>query len=215
MKINEVFVYLLDFIYKKRCFICKSAKENKILCSKCKKEIVYNKPHLLKYIDNIAVYSCCEYSGIAKNLIKLLKFHNKKPLAKEIAKISFNYLYQLNIDFSDYEIVCVPLHINKKRKRGFNQCELISTELANILNIPYNFELIKKIKNTKPMYKLKNYERYNNLKNAFFVDKTKYNNKKIILFDDITTTGSTLKEIIKELKQNNINDITCFTFTNT
>ena len=74
---------------------------------------------------------------------------------------------------------------------------------------------IKKIRYTEPMYRLNYEQRLINLKDAFEVNKNAFNNKKILLIDDIVTTGSTLSEIIKELKKNNINDIICFTFTNT
>ena len=126
-----------------------------------------------------------------------------------------NYINFLNLDFSDYEIICVPLHKNKKKKRGFNQCELISNELSKLLNIPVNFNLIKRIKNTKPMYNLKISERKENLKDAFNVEKQNFHNKKLLLIDDIITTGTTVSEIIKSLKKENINEIVCLSFTNT
>ena len=72
----------------------------------------------------------------------------------------YDYIKNLNIDFSEFEIICVPLHKKKQRKRGFNQCELISKDLSLKLNIPYNFNLIKRIEN---------------LKDAFCVEKAFYN----------------------------------------
>lgn len=209
------FSKILNFLYKKHCLLCKSKKENTFLCSECKKEIVFNSKKLLKEIDGIKIYSACNYSGNPLDLIRLLKFHNKKELAVEIAKISFDFLQSLDIDFSEFEIVPVPINKKKKRERGFNQCELISFELSKLMNIPFNFNLIKKIRYTEPMYRLNYEQRLINLKDAFEVNKNEFNNKKILLIDDIVTTGSTLSEIIKELKKNNINDIICFTFTNT
>ena len=206
---------ILNFIYKKSCLICHSRKENSFLCTNCKKEIKFNDFKILKLIDNVKIYSCCNYSGIPQKLVRLLKFHNKKFLAKEISDLIYEYINNLNINFSDYEIICVPLHKKKQRKRGFNQCELISKELSLKLNIPFNFNLIKRIKNTKSMYKLKYKERIENLKDAFFVDINFYNGKKLLIIDDIVTTGTTLNEMIKELKKSGIEDITCLTFTNT
>ena len=205
----------LNFIYKKSCIICHSKKENSFLCSKCKNEISFNETKVLKEIDGIKVYSCCNYSGIPQKLVRLLKFHKKKFLAKTISKLMYKYLNSLNFDISDYEIICVPLHKKKQKKRGFNQCELISLELSKMINLPCNFNLIKRIKNTKSMYNLKKPERIENLKDAFEVDKKEFHNKKLLIIDDIITTGTTLSEIIKELKKNNINDIVCLTYTNT
>lgn len=209
------FDYILNFIYKKSCIICNSKKENTFLCSKCIEEIQFNDYKNLNYFENVELYSCCNYSGIPQKLIRLLKFHNKKFLSTYISKLMFNYLSNINKDFSDYEIIFVPLHKIKQRKRGFNQCELISKELSTLMKIPFNKNLIKRVKNTKSMYNLKKYQRIENLKNAFFVDKKFYNNKKLLIIDDIVTTGTTLQEIINEFSKNNIKDIFCLTFTNT
>ena len=209
------FSEILNFLYKKSCLICGNKKENSFFCSKCEKEVKYNEFNILKNIEGINIYSCCNYSGIPQKLVRLLKFHNKKILSVDIAKLMNNYINFLNLDFSDYEIICVPLHKNKKKKRGFNQCELISNELSELLKIPVNFDLIKRIKNTKPMYNLKISERKENLKDAFNVEKQNFHNKKLLLIDDIITTGTTVSEIIKSLKKENINEIVCLSFTNT
>ena len=209
------FSEILNFLYKKSCLFCNNKKENSFFCSNCKKEIKFNEFKILKNIDGVNIYSCCNYSGIPQKLVRLLKFHNKKFLSVDIAKIMKEYIDFFNINFSEYEIICVPLYKNKKKKRGFNQCELISIELSKLLELPYNFDLIKRIKNTKPMYNLKIDERIENLKDAFLVDKQYFHNKKILLIDDIITTGTTVSEIIKSLKKENINEITCLSFTNT
>jgi len=206
---------ILNFLYKKSCLFCNNKKENSFFCSKCKKELHFNEFKVLKIIDGINIYSCFNYSGIPQKMVRLLKFHNKKFLSVDIAKLMKEYIDFLNFDFSEYEIICVPLHKNKKKKRGFNQCELISVELSKLLEIPYNFNLIKRIKNTKPMYNLKIDERRENLKEAFSVEKENFHNKKLLLIDDIITTGTTVSEILKTLKKENITEITCISFTNT
>ena len=72
-----------------------------------------------------------------------------------------------------------------------------------------NNDLIKRIKDTKPQYKLSRQERLKNLSEAFEVDITKNSNMPVLILDDICTTGSTFEEMIKTLKNNGITDIVC------
>ena len=90
---------------------------------------------------------------------------------------------------------------------------LVGEEFCRITSNTLNKDLIKRIKDTKPQYKLKRNERVKNLSNAFQVDLSQYHGKTILLIDDICTTGSTFEEMIKELKRNGINDIICFAAT--
>ena len=91
--------------------------------------------------------------------------------------------------------------------------ELVATEFCNLTGYNTNFELIKRIKDTKPQYKLTKKQREENLHNAFKTDKSKLKVGKILILDDICTTGSTFEEMIRELKRNEIEDIICFATT--
>ena len=93
---------------------------------------------------------------------------------------------------------------------------LIAKEFSKLTNIKINKKLIKKIKYTKPQYKVKN--RYKNILNSFQINKKELlnvNNKTILLIDDITTSGATLEEIINLLLEYNINKIVCLTIAKT
>ena len=76
--------------------------------------------------------------------------------------------------------------------------------------IEWQENLVKRIKDTKPQYKLNRAERLKNLANAFEVNRKFYNNKTLLIIDDICTTGSTFEEIIKSLNKQEIYDIICF-----
>ena len=91
--------------------------------------------------------------------------------------------------------------------------DLVGEEFARIIGCSYNPYLIKRIKDTKPQYNLKRPQRMENLKGAFEVDVTKLQHGKLLLIDDICTTGSTFEEMISELKKSGIDDIVCFTAT--
>ena len=88
--------------------------------------------------------------------------------------------------------------------------ELVCEEFSKLSGFGYNFELIKRIKDTKPQYKLSRNQRLENLSNAFEIDKNKYSGKTLLILDDICTTGSTFEEMIKGLNNIGIVDIICF-----
>ena len=90
---------------------------------------------------------------------------------------------------------------------------LVAEEFCNLSGCTPNTDVIKRIKDTKPQYKLKKAEREINLKDAFEVDETNLLPMKILIIDDICTTGSTFEEMIKEFEKHNIFDITCFAAT--
>ena len=85
--------------------------------------------------------------------------------------------------------------------------ELVAEEFCKLSGYSFDFELIKRIKDTKPQYNLKRKERMENLQNAFMVLKTM--DKPILIIDDICTTGSTFESMIMELHKKGIYNITC------
>ena len=116
-------------------------------------------------------------------------------------------------DERDFQIVPVPIYEKRKKKRKYNHMELVGEELSRLSQMTYNPNLIKRIKDTKPQYNLKRPQRTENLKNAFSVDKSKLQNGKIRIIDDICTTGSTFEEMINELKKSGIDNIVCLAAT--
>ncbi|MCI8428961.1 MAG: ComF family protein [Lachnospiraceae bacterium] len=97
--------------------------------------------------------------------------------------------------------VPIPLHASRKRKRGFNQAELLSKELSKRSGIPTDAGLLKRVKKTHVQKELNDQERLTNLKDAFSVRKGKVPCQNIILVDDIYTTGSTMDAAAKILKK--------------
>ena len=231
----EVLDLVLDFIYPKNisCILCNKPikkintyslckdcfKELNFIqdgCIKCGKPIIYHSLEKLdlcgcSYCFNKSFYfdkaiSCIEYSDISKSMILGFKYKNKTYMAKYISNIMKEKLDLENIKF-DY-ITFVPLHKKRMRKRGFNQSEKIAKELGKMIDIPILDCIYRKL-NTNRLYNLNRKERKIELKNAFLVkENINYaNGKNILLIDDIFTTGSTVNEISKLLKLNNVNKI--------
>ena len=107
-------------------------------------------------------------------------------------------------------LIPVPLHANRIKKRKYNHMELVCEEFGKLSGFQCNFDLIKRVKDTKPQYNLNRKERMCNLHEAFEVDSTKIpSNCGLLLMDDICTTGSTFEEMITTLKNAGVNNITC------
>lgn len=96
--------------------------------------------------------------------------------------------------------VPVPLHKSRKRKRGYNQAEVLARELSALTGIPVCTDLIGRVKKTAPMKELSAAQRQNNLKKAFKILRNDVKLKTIIIVDDIYTTGSTIDAVSRELK---------------
>jgi len=163
-------------------------------------------------IDGISVYVAGVYEKTLQKLIRGLKYHNQRDLAYYQAKFMWEY-WQNIMPECQFEVVPVPLHKSRQHKRHYNHMELVGEEFCRLSGYTLNTKLIRRIKETKPQYKLTPSERAENLSNAFEVDKNEWFSGKILIIDDITTTGSTFAEMIKTLKSADINDITCFATT--
>mgnify|MGYP000851348475 CR=1 FL=1 len=97
-------------------------------------------------------------------------------------------------------IIPVPLHKSKQKQRGFNQSELLASELSKYLNIPFKNEYLFRVKKTKDQKGLTREERLHNLDMAFEVKNLPYGMENILLTDDVYTTGTTIEKCAAALK---------------
>ena len=210
---KKFFIGLLDWIYKKKCYFCKSSKECVKMCSRCYAELEHLSPTVNRIVYSKNVFCAGVYSKNLQKLIRGLKYHNQPDLAYYLAKFMHEYWVQLT-NADDYQIVPVPIYYTRLRKRKYNHMQLVAEEFSKLSGYPVNSGLILRVKDTRPQYKLKRAERLENLKKAFKVDISQLDRRrKILILDDICTTGSTFEEMIKEFEKNNIYDITCFAAT--
>lgn len=207
----------LLFINRNICHVC---KENKIIkdmhiCLDCESFIKKIHKKSNKEVPGIdEIYVSTLYSSHMKKLIQDFKFHDKSYLYRVLGDIMVETIKRCKINEHnniDY-LVYVPMHRVKEAKRGYNQSELLSRRISERLGIPIEGRLIKKVKRTKPQSSLEIKDRGDNLGGTIKlnekIDKTEFEDKTILLIDDILTTGKTLEENAKELKKiKNINII--------
>jgi ComF family protein len=177
------------------------------LCIECINGIESVELEVFKNIDGVKLYSRGKYGGNLRKIIRAIKYHGKKDLAKILATQLYGLYQEIGYADKNIEIIPVPLHKKRQKDRNYNHMELISNELSKISGFATNKKLIKRVKDTRPQYKLNFKQRKENLTNAFEIDKSNYNNTSVLIIDDIATTGATIAEMIKELRKNGINDI--------
>ena len=198
---------LLDWVYKKKCYFCRSSKEAVRMCSQCYEDMDFLPVQVNRIVEGKKVYCAGVYSKNLQKLIRGLKYHNQRDLAFYLAK------FMAITDQNDFEVIPVPIFPKREKKRKYNHMNLVGEEFCRLTNNILNKDLIKRIKDTKPQYKLKRIQRMENLNKAFKVEKENYKGKTLLLIDDICTTGSTFEEMIKELNKNGITDIVCLAAT--
>jgi len=133
------------------------------------------------------------YEAQVKDWIRKIKFGKKFELAIELGKLLKKYL---NVRSNFDVVVPIPLSIERLKERGFNQSALIA---RTCFGKKVEESVLKRTKNTLPQATLSKKERLKNVKGAFKVEKD-VGGLKILLFDDVLTTGATLNEAAKVLK---------------
>lgn len=199
---------ILDMIFPPKCIFCNKLLNYGVklcICENCSLKIPFMKNrniNLIKancYFDDIICV--CEYSGIIKEALIKYKFFNKPSFGRTFAKLIYDRIKEM----TDWEkvdiIISVPLHRKKEKKRGYNQAHLISKQLGRLLGIKVNKSLLIRTKNTDSQSLLNRADRLKNVKDAFLVtDPNSVKDKSILVLDDIFTTGTTLNECCKALK---------------
>ena len=198
------------------CGIC-GKLDPKSLCNKCKIKLQKNAICKIEDYKNTSSYFdehiyLFQYNGEIRDAILKYKFDEKSYIYRtflEFIKNNENICAQIK----KYDII-IPVPISKKRlnTRGYNQSSLIAKNLAKELNIEYSEKILIKTKDNKPQSEMKQDTRKSNVSGVYkVINKERINNKKVLIVDDIFTTGSTVDECARVLKDNNAESIGVFT----
>jgi ComF family protein len=166
-----------------------SLPEKVFSCDECPDDVIFRKARAIAY-----------YKSAIGTAITLLKDQDKTIMANPLADLMLKEMPKL-LDVQDYDyIVPVPIHKKKRRKRGYNQMELIGRRLSDKTGIPLEVRSFVKSVNTLPQRGLKAKDREKNIQGSFEVpDRSEIEGKKILLIDDVMTTGATVNECAKVL----------------
>lgn len=180
-----------------RCYLCYKSTPDNSVCSACKRK------SSLK-----SVWVRCVYTDIAKQLVRAIKYSRAQNGTKIIAQELKNALPS---SMSEYVIVPIPTANTRKRQRGYDHAQLIARELATALDVPCQ-ELLLRL-GTSRQVGSKREDRLRQLDGAFMCKKNKHLKvQKILLIDDVVTTGATIEAAARELRQNGYRDVSAAVF---
>ncbi len=187
-----------DLLFPKFCAGCE--KEGDWLCENCLPAAnLLQENKAVDHLDGItALFDYGE--NTPSKLIKMFKYNYLTEIGDIFKKIIDETKF--NLVWPDFTIVPVPLHARRERERGFNQSNIIANLFAEKLWLPINKNL-HRVVYTVQQAKLSGEERRKNLKDAFVWD-AKAIPEKVLLVDDVYTTGATMQECAKVLKNNGV-----------
>jgi ComF family protein len=234
--INTAVKSLVNIIYPLRCASCGrllGTADESGACRPCEERIKTNpRPYCRscgRSIDDVhglcgecrvspfyfsRAYSACLYEGTMKEMIHAFKYRNNRRLSALFTRLMDDFV-KANREITDSinTITFVPLHNKKRRERGFNQSEVLAGALSKICGIPVCGCMVKKA-HTKNQNELNRDQRLVNVSGAFGVKdghdgllKGRY----VLLVDDVMTTGATLNECSRALKEAGASEVRCLT----
>jgi len=212
----KLFKDLFNIFYPDLCANCdhQLTKNEDIICTFCRHDLpltAYTNYRDNKIIKTFYGRTAIEKAnsllfyrktGITKKLIHDLKYKGNE----EVGTFFGNWLGEIlkeNNQFSDVDcIIPVPLHPKKLKQRGYNQVTKFGESLSFHLNIPFIENVLQRTSTAKTQTFKARFDRFNNIDTKFLLKDTSiFNNKHVLLIDDVITTGATLESCAKELQK--------------
>lgn len=197
----------LALVFPVTCAVCKRslyAFEDH-LCRKCQASLPVTSYHLipdsndlktkilgLAEVDNVMAYLKYSKKGISQTLLHQLKYKNKPGLGNVLGRLYGRMLAETGYLQRWDGIIAVPLHLQKLRRRGYNQSQCFAEGLAESLSIP-QLHALRRTTNTSTQTRKSRIQRWENVSEVFeLVDANIITGRRILLVDDVMTTGATL-----------------------
>ena len=206
----------LLFPTRELCYLCKDKSPylTAFVCSECSErlEFVYREVDISsQYIKR--TFFALSYNSYLRELIHDFKFNGKSYMYKPFAEIMIEAIKRTDINYIDL-IMYIPIHRRKEAIRGYNQSELLAKYISQKLQIQLSKGNLRKTTWTKEQNTLNRVQRLINLKNSFSISNTEeIQGKRILLIDDLITTGATFNECSKLLIESGAREVIALALT--
>lgn len=228
---------LLDILFPPLCHCCKAfipGHADIHICPDCLEKIrtvtsplcpVCGLPHALEGgIDHLCGTCLTEprpferaraavgFEGPVQDLVHRFKYGKKAHLSRPLGLLASRFPENFKTDAAADLIVPVPLHDRRLRARGFNQSQLLGAVVAKEWGIPLSVDNLRRLRWTEPQTGLAAAERERNVRGAFGVARPEhFDSKRLLLVDDVYTTGSTVTECARALKRAGAREVSVLT----
>ena len=168
------------------CYRCGKLSEQGKTCQRCRRHSDLNGVMVATHYE----------AGPIREMIHQLKYEGMTELAGILAWIGYREL--VGRRWNDWMIVPLPLHRRRLTERGFNQAELLARGIARQLNLEFQSNRLMRVRATQQQIKLRGRDRRHNVYQAFRARDV--HNRKVLVIDDVMTTGATLEDCARALK---------------
>lgn len=218
----------LEILYPQTCYFCGKVCTEK-MCRQCVEKVEYiqeprckkcGKP--IRYEESELCHDCANHptaydqgknvwlhKGPVRWSVYQFKYHDRRIYGEFYASEMYRLYGHKLKEWGIQVIIPVPLHKKRRRKRGYNQAEIIAKHLGKLSGIPVDTKAVARVQNTKPQKELNDKERKANLKDAFQIKKGWKSPENVLVIDDIYTTGNTIDSVARLLKANGAHKV-CF-----
>lgn len=208
---------IIELLFPNCCGLCGKINPY-VICSHCRYYLKQKEKICIQKVQNPKFYfdlqiALFQYEGIIREKILQYKFSEQAYFYQFFSEILLNHKKIVGFLKSYDIIIPVPIDKKRKRERGYNQSELMAKEITkSIKNLQCQTDNLLKTKTTKPQSTLNKNERKENVKNVYQIKKgDTLKNKRVVLLDDIYTTGSTVNECSKVLKKAGVQNVLVLT----
>ena len=208
---------LISLIFPQNCVNCNTSliSEEQYLCTACKIDLPFTDDHALpenelfrKFafqpkIKSARAFIYFHQGGMTQKLLHQLKYQGKKDIGFQMGRWFSARLEDLEFD----HIIPVPLHRRKQRSRGYNQSECIANGICDELSIEVRTDLIRRQKSSQSQTRKTRLRRWMDLENVYSEASGEVEGKRVLVVDDVVTTGATIGMLCERLAQKHVDAI--------